>query len=81
MHEVESTEKTPTPHKVKVMVGYTRNMGNFESLRLDVGLEVEGYGNPNPTFDKAYGWAEGRLLAHLDELESEIKGIKEKYED
>lgn len=80
MHEIKD-EKVPTSHRVKVSLGYTRNMGNFESLRLDIGLEVDGYGNPTPTFDKAYSWAEDRLLSHIDELESEIKGVKAKYEE
>jgi hypothetical protein len=75
MHEVEIVE-TPA-HRVKVSVGYTRNMGNFESLRVDVGLELEGKGNPNPTFEKAYNWAEGKLLEKVDEVEKQLKDIKE----
>jgi hypothetical protein len=27
--------------RVSMMIGYTRNMGNFESLRLDVGIEID----------------------------------------
>ncbi|AZU97132.1 hypothetical protein SEA_EMMA1919_55 [Streptomyces phage Emma1919] len=76
MHEVE-TEKTPANHRVKVSLGYTRNMGNFESLRVDIGLELDGAGNPNPTFEKVYGWAESRLLEKVDEVEQQIKAIKE----
>jgi hypothetical protein len=57
MHEVE---KTPAGHRVKVSVGYTRNVGN-----------------PNPTFDKAYTWAEGKLLEKVAEVEAELKGAKE----
>lgn len=64
-------------HRVKVSVGYTRNMGNFESLRVDVGLELDGVGNPNPTFDKAYSWAEEKLLEKVSEVESQLKEVKE----
>lgn len=64
-------------HRVKVMVGYTRNMGNYESLRVDVGLELDGVGNPTPTFDKAYGWAEGKLLEKIQEVEDQLKDVKE----
>lgn len=74
MHEVE---KTPAGHRVKVSVGYTRNMGNFESLRVDIGLELDGVGNPNPTFDKAYSWAEGKLLEKVTEVEEQLKAVKE----
>lgn len=73
MHEVE---KTPTGHRVKVSLGYTRNMGDFESLRMDIGLELDGAGNPNVTFDKAYKWAESKLLENLAEVEAEIVANK-----
>ena len=63
-------------HKVSVAVGYTRNMGNFESLRVDIGLELEGTGNPNDTFTKAYGWCEKKLVEKVAELEEEVKEVK-----
>jgi hypothetical protein len=72
MHEIKSTN-----HRVKISVGYTRNMGNFESLRVDVGLEVDGVGSPNPTFEKAYDWAEEKLLEKVEEVEKQLKAIKE----
>lgn len=71
MHEVDKPN-----HRVKVNVGYTRNMGDFESLRIDIGLELDGSGNPNPTFDKAYNWVEGKLLEKMAEVETELKGNK-----
>jgi len=73
MHEVEPT---PKGHRVKVSVGYTRNMGDFESLRVDIGLELDGTGNPNPTFTKAYDWAESKLLEKMAEVEEEIRATK-----
>jgi hypothetical protein len=73
MHEVEPKG---TPHRIKVSLGYTRNMGDFESLRMDIGLELDGYGNPNPTFDKAYKFVEDRLMAHLSEVEEEVRAVK-----
>jgi len=72
MHEVDN----PKTHRVKVNLGYTRNMGDFESLRMDIGLELDGTGNPNPTFEKAYNWVEGKLLANLAEVEEEIRATK-----
>ncbi len=73
MHEVE---KTPVAHRIKVNLGFTRNMGDFESLRMDVGLELDGAGNPNATFEKAYKFVEDRLMAHLSEVEEEIRAVK-----
>lgn len=70
MKEIENGPE----HTVKVSVGYTRNMGNFESLRVDIGLEVKGHGNPNATFDKAYTWAESKLLEKMAEVEESLKG-------
>jgi len=49
-------------------------MGNFESLRIDIGLEVDGYGNPSETFDKAYAWAESKLVDKTTEVEESLKG-------
>ncbi len=72
MHEIKSTN-----HRVKVSVGYTRNMGGFESLRVDVGLEVDGVGNPNATFEKAYNWAEEKLLEKVEEVEKQLREVKE----
>lgn len=64
-------------HKVSVSLGYTRNMGNFESLRVDIGLEASGRGRPDQTFDKVYGWVEGKLMEKVDEVEEELKKAKE----
>jgi len=72
MHEMEKPG-----HRVKVTLGYTRNMGNFESLRVDIGLEADGTGNPNVTFDKVYAWTEQKLLEKVAEVESELKANKE----
>jgi len=71
MHEVDNPG-----HRVKVSLGYTRNMGNFESLRVDIGLEADGTGNPNTTFDKVYSWTEKKLLEKVAEVEEELKGDK-----
>lgn len=69
----EADTKTPLMHRVKVSVGYTRNMKNFESLRVDIGLEQEGYGHPNTTFEKVYGWCEEKLVEKMTTLEAELK--------
>lgn len=59
-------------HRVKVAMGYTVNMKDFESLRLDFGLEIDGIGNPNVTFEKAYAWTEKKLLDKVTEVKEQL---------
>jgi hypothetical protein len=66
------TDPQTTNHRVKVNVGYTRNMGNFESLRLDIGLEVDGVGKPSDTFEKAWEWTEAKLVEKMAEVEAAL---------
>lgn len=68
----ELTPKTPTSHRVKVQVGTTINTGNFENLRVDIGLEVDGVGDPTPTFEKAWTWAEEKLVEKTHEIKDEL---------
>lgn len=70
MAELKGNER---PHRVSVTVGYTRNMGNFESLRIDVGLEADGYGDPSRTYAKVKSWCEAKLVEAMDEVEAELK--------
>ena len=60
-------------HRVGVSLGYTRNMGNFESLRVDINLESDGFGHPDVTFDKVYAWVEQKLVEKVAEVEKELK--------
>lgn len=60
-------------HRVSVTLGYTRNMGNFESLRVDIGLEQDGNGHPDTTFNKVYSWVEDKLTEKVNEVEAALK--------
>lgn len=66
------TPKTPTNHKVTVAAGTTINTGNYENLRLDFGLEIEGQGNPDATFEKAWAWVEGKLVEKTREIQESL---------
>lgn len=69
----ELQEKNPgIKHTVSVALGYTSNMKDFESLRTDFSLEIDGYGNPDPTFQKAYDWVEAKLVQKVAELRQEL---------
>jgi hypothetical protein len=47
-------------------------MGNFESLRLDIGLEIDGVGKPSDTFQKAWEWTEAKLVEKMKEVEETL---------
>lgn len=60
--------------RVKVSLGYTRNMGNFESLRVDIGVEDDLRNGENIAtgFDRVYGFVEKKLVEKVQETEEEL---------
>jgi hypothetical protein len=56
-----------------VSLGFTKNLGNFESLRIDIGLDQEGVGHPDKTFEKVYEWVSDKLVEKVAEIEEEVK--------
>lgn len=54
---------------------FTRNMGNFESLQLEIGVEDEPRGDEK--FSEAYNrvkdFVESKLLNEIEQLEADIK--------
>lgn len=61
--------------KVNVTLGYTLNLGNFQSLRLDLGVvdsRREGE-TINDAFERVYGFVESKLTEKLAEAKSEIE--------
>ena len=62
--------------KVRVGLGYTLNLGNFQSLRID--LEVadskrEGE-NTNDAFERVYAFVEEKLAEKVKEASGELEG-------
>lgn len=57
---------------------FTRNMGNFESLQLEIGVEDEPRGDEK--FSEAYNrvkdFVESRLLEEIDSLETDIVNVR-----
>ena len=67
---MESNENT----KVNVTLGYTLNLGNFQSLRLDLGVvdsRREGE-SINDAFERVYKFVEDKLTVKIKEAEKEI---------
>jgi hypothetical protein len=59
--------------KVTVALGYTLNLGNFQSLRVDLGVEDserEGE-NINEAFDRVYSFVEEKLAEKVREASAE----------
>jgi len=60
--------------KVSVTLGYTLNLGNFQSLRLDLGVidsKREGE-NTDQAFDRVYKFVEDKLTEKINEAKAEI---------
>ena len=65
-------EKNET--KVSVTLGYTLNLGNFQSLRLDLGVvdskrESE---TVNEAMERVYTFVESKLAEKINEAKAEI---------
>jgi hypothetical protein len=61
--------------KVSVTLGYTLNLGNFQSLRLDLGV-VDSRRNgetPDQAFERVYKFVEDKLTAKILEAQSEAE--------
>jgi hypothetical protein len=70
MGNMESNET-----KVNVTLGYTLNLGNFQSLRLDLGvIDSRRDGETvNDAFERVYKFVEDKLAEKLNEAKAEIE--------
>ncbi len=60
--------------KVTVGLGYTINLGNFQSLRIDLSItdnKREGE-NTNDAFERVYSFVEAKLQEKVAEAQGEI---------
>jgi len=63
---------------IKVELQFTRNLGNFESVRVGLGIEdwVRDGENTSTATDRVYKFVEEKLIEKVNEIESEIKRKK-----
>jgi len=63
---------------VKVDLQFTRNLGNYESLKIAIG--IEDFQRSNESIDDAtnrvYAFVEKKLIEKVEEIEKELKGNK-----
>lgn len=65
---------------VRVELQYTRNLGNYESLKVLIG--VEDFVRDGESVDKAtervYTFVEEKVIQKVEEIEKELNGGKQK---
>jgi hypothetical protein len=60
--------------KVNVTLGYTLNLGNFQSLRIDIGVEdsIRNDEHVDEAFTRVYDFVEKKLIAKVNESKAEV---------
>lgn len=61
--------------KVKVDLSFTRNLGNFESIKIGIGVEdsVRDGENVDSATERVYKFVEDKLIEKTQEVEKELK--------
>lgn len=75
---IESSDVNSSHTVVKVDLQYVRNLGNYESIRVSLGVEDFTRSNEtvNSAMDRVYSFVEKKLIEKMEEIESELKGAK-----
>ena len=65
-------EKNTT--KVSATLGYTLNLGNFQSLRLDLGVVdyTRSEETTNDAMDRVYQFVENKLISKIQEAKEQL---------
>ena len=60
--------------KVSVTLGYTLNLGNFQSLRVDLGIvdHVRDGETTNDAMNRVYDFVEAKVIEKVEEAKTEI---------
>ena len=61
--------------KVKVDLSFTRNLGNYESIKIGVGIEddVRQGETVEAATERVYTFVENKLIQKTEEVEEELK--------
>ena len=64
--------------RVKVDLSFTRNLGNYESIRINIGVEddVRNGENVDSATDRVYTFVENKLIEKTREVEKELNSGK-----
>ena len=60
---------------VSVTLGYTLNLGNFQSLRIDIGVTdfVRAGENTDAALDRVYEFVEKKVIEKVEEAKKELE--------
>jgi methyl coenzyme M reductase subunit D len=60
---------------VSVTLGYTLNLGNFQSLRIDLGITdfVRNGENTDQALDRVYEFVESKVIQKVEEAKKELE--------
>jgi hypothetical protein len=74
----ESYVVTNEPTRVKVDLSFTRNLGNYESIKIGIGVEdsVRNGENVESATERVYKFVEDKLIQKTREVEEELNGRK-----
>lgn len=74
MYETTTTKTEPT--RVRVALGYTVNMGNFESLRVDIAVEDSARQDETAPVltDRVYAFTEKKLIEKVGAIREQMEG-------
>ena len=61
--------------RVKVDLSFTRNLGNYESIKIGVGIEddVRKGETVDSATERIYAFVENKLIQKTEEVEEELK--------
>ena len=64
--------------KVKVDLSFTRNLGNYESIKIGIGVEddLRLGENVESATERVYKFVEDKLIEKTREVEEELKRVK-----
>ena len=64
--------------RVKIDLSFTRNLGNYESIKIGIGIEdtVRQGENVDSATERVYKFVENKLVEKTREIEEELKGGK-----
>ena len=66
------------PTKVKIDLSFTRNLGNYESIKIGIGIEdsVRQGETVDAATERVYKFVEDKLIEKTREVEEELKSGK-----
>jgi hypothetical protein len=64
--------------QVRVDLSFTRNLGNFESIKIGIGVDdfVREGETVDAAADRVYKFVEDKLIQKTQEVEEELRGSK-----